>query len=809
MPMTGARRALPSRVGVLALLVLLLAMLGERDARADASGEAYSDAKAIIEELITQEFAESASVWLACSTFKKPDGHDWRTNQLPRYYLRSLQKLEERQWGSLPTTLRDETVDAIADYVLFAARAEHARAKNAGKGDGVLKSIREFLDRPIAWSVDVFVDEKHTIYPLQTVCQQAMEIGGANRQLFRTALVQHIHHAQPQPAEVDTCSVDDLNDTSSSMACALGRSVKAAMQGKGTEAQANILHFALLAAGEKDVQPLSADLRERFLTALLVSLKGTGAEGKRVDDLLQPITAFLGATPRDVTCGTSGADDLVAFLTGKAPETIGLGCVAAWSDFANLQLSTAPTNGSATSTPLVDFITTLPRELREDAPGQDAVMKALLCATKHPACTNNVVDLTKVNGTLTLGDSQKTLLTWTLGSHKEKDTTSLDVREGRLPVVRLITLSRTIQEAADKLRAALQTAFPNQSTDTRKLFGHAVQLVRLAAQLRRLKLFSGDQLEFAGLLGATLNVLGDTATCATPKVDVQPATAPSVPSTPPASTSTCAAVSSLAGLLKSRGTEMSAMIDAAARRDHRALAVTLLETVLPEDEGTSVTCNVDRPPYRRLVLSFVTYVLDDARDDGRTVSRDAFRAAAVDLVRCVSDSGLHRSPKNAGSFFLHLLFRSASFRASWNAAYDQGNGSSFRVVPSLVGFNVHVPFTARQSSWYAGLEWSCIDWLAPLSEVAIRRGDAGYSHNELLIAEAIRPRMDLFLGLPMLTEHLALSAGVSFRFAAPQKGKPGESESALTANQFTYVPFWENRNAASWLELGAGVHYVF
>jgi len=45
--------------------------------------------------------------------------------------------------------------------------------------------------------------------------------------------VQHIHHAQPQPAEVDTCSVDDLNDTSSSMACALGRSVKAAMQGKG------------------------------------------------------------------------------------------------------------------------------------------------------------------------------------------------------------------------------------------------------------------------------------------------------------------------------------------------------------------------------------------------------------------------------------------------------------------------------------------------------------------------------------------------------------------------------------------------
>src|SRR5271169_2388334 len=92
--------------GAFALVAgLFLASPGNAHAQ-DASGQVYSDVKGVLEELVTDEFADGATAWLAC-----------HTAHLPQYYVSSLQRLDQRQWGDLKSALRDDTIDFVSDYV--------------------------------------------------------------------------------------------------------------------------------------------------------------------------------------------------------------------------------------------------------------------------------------------------------------------------------------------------------------------------------------------------------------------------------------------------------------------------------------------------------------------------------------------------------------------------------------------------------------------------------------------------------------------------------------------------------------------
>jgi hypothetical protein len=134
---------------------------------------------------------------------------------------------------------------------------------------------------------------------------------------------------------------------------------------------------------------------------------------------------------------------------------------------------------------------------------------------------------------------------------------------------------------------------------------------------------------------------------------------------------------------------------------------------------------------------------------------------------------------------------------------------------TVSGFNLHGRFTPRQSSVYAGLEASLVDWAASVSELALRRADVDYDNPGLVALDMIRPRLDLMIGLPVLTERLAMSLGASWRLIAPVPGHAGDAADKTTPNAFTYLPFWSGDDRlkrgshAAFIELSAGVHYVF
>jgi hypothetical protein len=133
---------------------------------------------------------------------------------------------------------------------------------------------------------------------------------------------------------------------------------------------------------------------------------------------------------------------------------------------------------------------------------------------------------------------------------------------------------------------------------------------------------------------------------------------------------------------------------------------------------------------------------------------------------------------------------------------------------SVSGFTWHPRLTKSHGAVYAGLELSAVDWIAPFTELALRRVDAGYSNPGCVFLEFVKPRIDVVLGVPAFTSHLAVSLGASMRIAAPFAGLPGESFAKATANNFTYLSIFSDdsrvdRNYSSFAEFNAGLHYVF
>jgi hypothetical protein len=95
------------------------------------------------------------------------------------------------------------------------------------------------------------------------------------------------------------------------------------------------------------------------------------------------------------------------------------------------------------------------------------------------------------------------------------------------------------------------------------------------------------------------------------------------------------------------------------------------------------------------------------------------------------------------------------------------NDSSSRLIASANLLTYHRQLRRTQVT-YVGVALSFLDPLAPLSELALRKTDkTHYDRINNLLTNVITPRFELVAGSPALSEHLAVSAGLSLRLAAP------------------------------------------
>jgi hypothetical protein len=223
----------------------------------------------------------------------------------------------------------------------------------------------------------------------------------------------------------------------------------------------------------------------------------------------------------------------------------------------------------------------------------------------------------------------------------------------------------------------------------------------------------------------------------------------------------------------------------------------------PDGRTGSAAC--DTEIYRRFAESLVTYTVELAQD--RTASdaaRAAFRTSASDVIRQVGNGGGFARRRWYG-----FLIPTLNLRASWNAAYVNESGNSLRYLASVdwIKYRFVLAFSERL---YMGLHVSLLDPLAPLSELATRPNvGVTYHDQEKLAWNFVAPRLDLVLGIPTLSKHLAVGGGVSLRLTVPDlENMPAPGEVA----SYRYQTLWGDDNTNDhwprYVEFGFFVKYV-
>ncbi|MDF2696358.1 MAG: putative secreted protein, partial [Labilithrix sp.] len=896
---TGGQRAWWTIRRWVVATVAILAMVVPREARAeDVTGAAYNEARAIIDDLITQEFAESATVWLTC-----------KTGYLPRYYVRSLRRLKDRQWGELKTALRDDSINLATDALYVAARQrvkgvkeqqtsvrDFIQCRGAGRPECVAPSDTK-TSGTIAQTLRIKHDDKDKDMSLKDVCVNALQPANPDQRMYRAAILAMIDgetetapnnvFAKELKPQVDGCAINTDDP-----ACALVNALKAALQNKPAVVEGELMTFVTTAFLTDDTLPDHARLRETTRDLLLEWLRQNKNGRGPSSASRQIVEAVRGMNPDDEMCKQSLGSDIGAALVELAsadatkPETLSkLACLATSDLGTKLSIEIAR-KASSTSfehkIPFDELVTRFGRRSRVDewddgplpenrgrAPiDERLVAEHIACralsaqATPFVDCSASLPKADALDGAVlmfagtrwtvslkgaaislvpALGPSSKSLPSPTL--------TALITTADQVRVTRQILESRV-----SALFGGSEEGLPEEKL--RKLTTVALRIEALQRDLRELRLVSeGEHLDTSSLFGATLRIVGESAKLCggteppapkagneTPtdgmakpedKEAVDPrkgdakspgrgATEPQLPKAAGkpsvAKTEACKKILALRDYIQDHNDEIDNIVAAAERRDYKTVALDTLRLALPAgaDEDSPSTCSIDSPSYRRLTLSFASYILsENGGSSDKEISRETLRSAAVDALRCMSTSGLDRSAATTGQAAVHTLFRDVALRASWNQAYrNQSGPDGYRTLISASAFTWHERFTSKSSSVYVGSELSAVDWLAPLTELALRRADASYSNEEEILLGFVRPRADIVVGLPVLTEHLAASLGGSILLAAPYRGKPGESPSGLTDKEFTYLPIWSSdarvqESRAPFLEFNLGVHYVF
>ncbi len=211
--------------------------------------------------------------------------------------------------------------------------------------------------------------------------------------------------------------------------------------------------------------------------------------------------------------------------------------------------------------------------------------------------------------------------------------------------------------------------------------------------------------------------------------------------------------------------------------------------------------------YRSFVDSLVMYMLDVAQGDTSTSVRTVFRQAAAEVVHLISPGG---GVDRGGAVLLR--YPELVLRATWSSGYlDVGEGRlRYAAGLNLLRLRQVLVYNER---YYASMQLSLLDPLAPLAELALRPdrdgGSGGeriaYDDSYRLVANLVAPRFELTTALPWLSSHLALAAGVGLRLAAPTERVLGGG--AAPAVQYHFL--WDDKDHwDEFIEFGFALKYL-
>jgi hypothetical protein len=219
------------------------------------------------------------------------------------------------------------------------------------------------------------------------------------------------------------------------------------------------------------------------------------------------------------------------------------------------------------------------------------------------------------------------------------------------------------------------------------------------------------------------------------------------------------------------------------RADYRSLAIESLRAALDLPLGGTSR------PHETFFLSLASYLLDNGDGINEAVARSAFRASAKQLLLQSQKRGVPR----VGDRVRFGLLPRISVRLAFNDAYAVTDDDNRRKAVAADWPTVMVALTD-----YVGLELSVIDFVAPLSELALRPPGT-YRHQGNVALDAIRPRLGLWIAVPQFSRRLALSAGVAARLLDLE---PDDRDGDPATKEFRY-----GRKAS--LALDAGLGFVF
>lgn len=216
--------------------------------------------------------------------------------------------------------------------------------------------------------------------------------------------------------------------------------------------------------------------------------------------------------------------------------------------------------------------------------------------------------------------------------------------------------------------------------------------------------------------------------------------------------------------------------------------------------------------YERFAESVVTYVLDTGDEKMPSqAARVAFRSAAVEMIEHLGQGGgLRRGV--LGPWYTPLL-PDLAMRVSYSPSYINTSDGTARVQASANWLNFRFR-VRRTEAAYVGVELSLLDPLAPLSELALRKTEmVHYDRVANLAANIFTPRVEVLAGSPILSEHLAISAGLSLRMAAPTFDKTATQNNS-DGDHYIYSMVWNAKDESGdslffrFLEFGLAAKYV-
>jgi hypothetical protein len=218
------------------------------------------------------------------------------------------------------------------------------------------------------------------------------------------------------------------------------------------------------------------------------------------------------------------------------------------------------------------------------------------------------------------------------------------------------------------------------------------------------------------------------------------------------------------------------------RADYRSLAMESLRSAL------DVRLDDKNKPKETFFLSLSAYLLDNSEGVGEQVARSAFRASAKELLLSMSHRGVPRSDDRLRFRITPRLMAGLAFTDS----YADTDGDSRRRIVAA-----HWPTAMVAINDFVGLEFSGIDLIAPLTEMALRP-PGSYSKEEKVVLDFLRPRAGIWVAMPQLSRRIALTTGCAGRFLQVTRTDDGTAM-PLTAT-YSYKPSWM---------FDAGIQFVF